>query len=91
MAPSPVSGSNSSTGSTTQASAPQNYQNMFLQLLVAQLRNQDPLSPTDSSQFVAQLAQYQQLEQAINTGQDVSAIRKDLDSLLPAQTAKTGS
>lgn len=95
MATSPVSGSNPSgggtTGSTVNATAPQNYQNMFLQLLVAQLQNQDPLSPTDSSQFVSQLAQYQQLEQAVNTGQDVSAIRKDLDALVPAQTTQTSS
>lgn len=55
--------------------------NMFLQLLVAQLRNQDPMQPTDGTQFVGELAQFQQLEQAINTGQDVSAIRADLDAL----------
>lgn len=87
----PVGGSNSSTGGTTQATAPQNYQNMFLQLLVAQLQNQDPLNPTDSSQFVSQLAQYQQLEQEVDTGQDVSAIRQDLDGLVAAQTTQTGS
>ncbi|HEY1335957.1 MAG TPA: flagellar hook capping FlgD N-terminal domain-containing protein, partial [Bryobacteraceae bacterium] len=40
--------------------------NMFLQLLVAQLRNQDPLNPSDGTQFIAQLAQFQQLEQSIN-------------------------
>ena len=55
--------------------------NMFLQLLVAQLRNQDPLNPSDGTQFVAQLAQFQQLEQALNTGQDIAAIRADLDQL----------
>jgi len=35
---------------------------MFLQLLVAQLRYQDPLNPTDSSQFLAQSAQFTSLE-----------------------------
>ena len=58
--------------------------NMFLQLMVAQLKNQDPLSPTDSTQFVTQLAQMQQLEQATNMGQDVSAMRQDLDKLVAA-------
>ena|SRR3974390_392653 len=58
--------------------------NMFLQLLVAQLKNQDPLNPTDSTQFVSQLAQMQQLEQATNMGQDVAAIRQDADQLLAA-------
>ena len=45
---------------------------MFLQLLVAQLQNQDPLNPTDSTQFVAELAQFSQLEQLI-------AIRSDIE------------
>jgi flagellar basal-body rod modification protein FlgD len=42
----------------------------FLQLLVAQIKNQDPLNPTDSIQFVGQLVQYSELEQliGINTG-----------------------
>lgn len=39
----------------------------FLNLLVAQLKNQDPLKPMDSSSFVAELAQFSQLEQSSNT------------------------
>jgi|SRR3954447_15891712 flagellar basal-body rod modification protein FlgD len=35
---------------------------MFLQLLVAQMRYQDPSNPTDSSQFLAQSAQFTALE-----------------------------
>jgi flagellar basal-body rod modification protein FlgD len=38
----------------------------FLTLLVAQLKNQDPLAPQDSAQFVAQLAQFNSLEQLIS-------------------------
>jgi flagellar basal-body rod modification protein FlgD len=60
--------------------------NMFLQLLVAQLRNQDPLNPTDGTQFVGQLAQFQQLEQGVNTGQDIAAMRADLDQLVGSHT-----
>jgi flagellar basal-body rod modification protein FlgD len=52
---------------------------MFLQLLVAQLKHQDPLNPSDPAQFMSQLAQFQQLEQSMNTGQDITAIRQDLD------------
>jgi flagellar basal-body rod modification protein FlgD len=39
---------------------------MFLKLLVEQLKNQDPLAPQDSSQFLAQLAQFNSLEQLIS-------------------------
>ena len=35
----------------------------FLQLLVTQLRHQDPLSPDDNTQYIAQLAQFSSLEQ----------------------------
>lgn len=38
----------------------------FLQLLVTQLKNQDPLSPMDNTAFVAQLAQFSSLEQLSN-------------------------
>jgi flagellar hook assembly protein FlgD len=55
--------------------------NMFMQLLVAQLRNQDPMKPSDGTAFIAQLAQFEQLEQAANSGQDITAIREDLDVL----------
>ncbi len=44
-------------------------ENTFLTLLITQLKNQDPMNPQDSSQFVAQLASFSSLEQmtAINT------------------------
>ena len=38
----------------------------FLKLLVMQLKNQDPLEPMKNEQFVAQLAQFNSLEQMIN-------------------------
>ena len=38
----------------------------FLQLLVCQMKNQDPLNPQDDTQFVAQLATFSQLEQLQN-------------------------
>jgi flagellar basal-body rod modification protein FlgD len=54
----------------------------FLQLIVAQIKNQNPLNPADGAQFVAQLAQLQQLQQSVYTGQDIAQIRTDLDSAL---------
>ena len=41
----------------------------FLKLLVTQLRYQDPMSPEDPKDFVAQLAQFSSLEQQMNTNQ----------------------
>jgi flagellar basal-body rod modification protein FlgD len=53
-------GSTSSTpSSTTKTSADKD---MFLQLLVAQMRYQDPMNPTDSGEFLAQSAQFTALE-----------------------------
>ena len=60
--------------------------NEFLQLLVAQLRNQDPMKPADGTQFLTQLAQFEQLEQSLNMGQDIAAIRTDLE-----QSVTTGA
>ncbi|MEQ1795928.1 MAG: flagellar hook assembly protein FlgD [Nitrospira sp.] len=39
-------------------------QNDFLKLLVTQLKNQDPLKPMDNTSFVAELAQFSQLDQS---------------------------
>ena len=43
----------------------------FLTLLTTQLKNQDPLSPMDSSQFTQQLVQFSQVEQSINANQNL--------------------
>jgi flagellar basal-body rod modification protein FlgD len=46
----------------------------FLKLFMAQLQNQDPLSPKDGSDMVAQLAQFSSVEQAQQTNQQLSAL-----------------
>jgi len=85
--------SHSQTGSTTSSSSstssaasntgdPLANESTFLTLLVSQLQNQDPLSPTDSNQFVSQLTSYSQLEQLIGIHQDTTA----LDSTASAST-----
>jgi flagellar basal-body rod modification protein FlgD len=64
--PATGTGTNTSTdSSTTSAMSSLNY-NDFLQLMVAQLQNQDPLNPTDSSQFMSQIAEFSNVEQGIN-------------------------
>jgi flagellar basal-body rod modification protein FlgD len=84
--------STSSTSAVTSSSADAD-KNMFLQLLVAQLQNQDPLNPVDGSTFVTQLAQFQQLEATVNMGQDISDIRSDADQFMTdySSTAATGA
>ena len=55
----------------------------FLQLLVTQLKNQDPLDPQDNSSYVAELAQFSSLEQMTNVVsnlEDLSKIVNNIDS-----------
>ncbi|OUS05727.1 hypothetical protein A9Q96_11040 [Rhodobacterales bacterium 52_120_T64] len=53
---------------TTEASASGSSDfETFLTLLTAQMRNQDPMQPMDSTQFVAQLASFSSVEQQIET------------------------
>ena len=49
------------------------FQN-FLTLLTAQLQNQDPLNPADSTEFVAQLAQFSSVEQLVNANSKLDSI-----------------
>lgn len=62
----------------------QSLNNMFLQLLVAQLQNQDPLDPQDPSQFVGQLAQFSELS-------EVTSIYQLLQQEAPSSTGASGS
>ena len=69
----------STTNPTTSgtASSPTNSimsKNQFLQLMMAQLQNQDPMSPnsSDPTAYVTQLAQFTALEQQTNTAQSTA-------------------
>jgi flagellar basal-body rod modification protein FlgD len=46
----------------------------FLKLLVAQLKNQDPLNPVEGTEFTAQIAQFSSLEQQINSNTYLSKL-----------------
>ncbi|SCK17603.1 flagellar hook capping FlgD N-terminal domain-containing protein [Vogesella sp. LIG4] len=56
------SGSSGSSDAILAATNGAQLSDMFTKLLVAQIQNQDPLSPTDPSQFVSQLTQLSQVE-----------------------------
>lgn len=58
------------------ASAATLTKDSFLRLLVAQIKNQNPLNPADGVQFLTQLAQFSELEQLLSIREDVGAIRK---------------
>jgi flagellar basal-body rod modification protein FlgD len=78
-----LTGSSASSSAATSAAlggAPAPTEEMFLQLLVAQLQNQDPLNPTDSTQFVSQLAQFSELEQVMGIRSDIETYAAKADS-----------
>jgi len=71
------------------AAAPSGVQDMgtkevFLKMLVAQMENQDPMNPADSSQMSSQLAQFNMVEQQMNTN-------KYLEQMAASQGGTNGS
>ncbi|SRR5579871_2938145 len=75
-------GAADATNAAINSSATLGNENTFLQLLVAQIQNQDPTQPIDSTTFLTQLASFSQLEQLIG-------IRQDVQQLDPTGTAST--
>ncbi|MBR0842592.1 flagellar hook assembly protein FlgD [Bradyrhizobium liaoningense] len=73
-----TSKSSSTNSNTTTASNSVDY-NTFLQLLVAEMKNQDPTNPMDTSQYMSQFAQLSTVEQAMQTN-------TKLDALLSSQS-----
>ncbi|GES42664.1 flagellar basal-body rod modification protein FlgD [Rhizobium sp. ERR 922] len=68
-----TSSSSSKTAAAASASANLNY-NDFLQLLIAQMQNQDPTDPMDASQQISQLASFSQVEQQIQTNSHLETV-----------------
>jgi flagellar basal-body rod modification protein FlgD len=82
-----VSGVNSIGAAATNSAASKStvdYES-FLRLLVAQLKFQDPTQPMDSTQYMAQLASFSQVEQSVQ-------MNSKLDSLLQfSQLSQAGN
>jgi flagellar basal-body rod modification protein FlgD len=53
----------------------------FLQLLITQLKNQDPESPADSKEFAVQLAQFTQVEKLISIDQKLGTQNSNISSM----------
>ena len=63
---------NASTSTSLASSTDQlTNEGTFLKLLTAQLKHQDPLNPSDPTQFIGQLVQFSQLEQLLGINQGV--------------------
>ncbi|MCF4165235.1 flagellar hook assembly protein FlgD [Zavarzinia compransoris] len=75
-----VSATSGTTASATAAASTSLAKNFdtFLTLLTTQLQNQDPLDPMDSNEFTAQLVQFTQVEQSINTNKTLETMLSTL-------------
>ncbi len=54
---------------------------VFLRLLIEQLKNQDPMSPQDPNEFVAQMAQFSMLEQLTSLNQGMAQLNKSQEMM----------
>jgi flagellar basal-body rod modification protein FlgD len=75
-----TSTASTTTDSSSSSSSSSLGKNDFLQLLVTQLNNQNPLDPQDNSEFVAQLAQFSQVEGMQNLNTSVDSITSSFQS-----------
>jgi len=71
-------GSATSTTAASQATAASasvapDY-NAFLRLLIAQMKNQDPMKPVDATQYVSQIASFSNVEQAVQMNAKLDAL-----------------
>lgn len=86
----PITSSLPAPASTSQAQPTQKAQeqkNQFLQLLVAQIKGQNPLNPMEGSEFVSQLAQFSSLEELTHMSGTLDKVRQLLST--PSATNQT--
>ena len=76
----PTTSSTSQSSAATSAAASKNMldYNTFLQLLIAEMKNQDPTKPMDSAQYIGQLASFSNVEQAVKTNAKLDAMMSSL-------------
>lgn len=78
----PAGPSSVSAAGAAETSSSQLVENFdtFLELLVAQIQNQDPTSPTDTDAFTQQLVQFSELEQSIQSNDNLETILSSIQS-----------
>ncbi len=79
--PSSTVSSLSATKASSSKSNQEVSKNQFLQLLVTQLKNQDPMDPMKDDQFAVNLAQFSQLEQLMDINTKLTSDSSNLSSL----------
>ena len=92
-----VSGTSSTSTSASTTSTTQVNSNAtlgkddFIKLLVAQMQNQDPMNPTDSTQSIAQMAQFSSLEQMTNISTSMDSLNKSMTNFMQQSALTQGS
>ncbi|WP_062307953.1 flagellar hook capping FlgD N-terminal domain-containing protein [Alicyclobacillus sendaiensis] len=85
QATSPTAAASGATSGSSSPTSPSGWnslnENDFLQLLVTQLQNQDPLNPVDNTQMLAQLAQFSALEEMTQVAETDAQIQSAVQSL----------
>ncbi|PTU77637.1 flagellar biosynthesis protein FlgD [Pseudomonas indoloxydans] len=75
------------TSSTSSSESSALGRDAFLQLLVTQMKNQNPLDPQDNTEFVSQLAQFSSLESMQNLSDTTDAIYSSYQSVQALQAS----
>ena len=83
-----INKANQAGGADTAKSKSQEDSDMFMQLMIAQLKNQDPTSPTDTNAFMEQISGMNQVESTNNL---VNAVETLTTSMLSSQSALQAS
>ena len=74
--------------SSSDSTPAQSTNSMFMQLLTAQLKNQDPLNPVDPTEFTSQLVQFNMLDQLTQIN---NTLTDAFSPTTPAGSARQGS
>ena len=77
-----ISGSNATTATTKTIAMSKDD---FLKMLIAQLKNQDPTSPQQGTEFATQMAQFASVEQLTNVNMALQSQNQNSLNLISAQ------
>ena len=82
----PSTASSTATNAAIASTSGLGNEDTFLQLLVAQIQNQDPTNPIDSTTFLTQLASFSSLEQLIGINQGIQTLDASVTAAAGAST-----